>query len=116
MGSAQATSAQNTPPLTHPKEEKSIIVKITDKDEAKNVKNQSRKDIAHRIQQAAGGTQAAHTVLAVRQLKSGDLAVHMDQGSQQSKPSRLELSRNLVGQRLTSGPLAPRSRYLPLLK
>jgi hypothetical protein len=77
-GSARATPGQDTPPRAHPKEEKSVIIKITDKDEAKNIKNQSRKDIAHRIQHAAGGAQAAHTVLAVRQLKSGDLAVHMD--------------------------------------
>jgi hypothetical protein len=59
-------SAQDTPPRIHPKEEKSVIVKITDKDEAKNIKSQSRKDIAHRIQKAVGGAQAAHTVLAVR--------------------------------------------------
>ena len=78
MGSARAMPAHDTPTVTHPKTEKSVIIKITDKDEAKNIKSQSRKDIAYRIQHAAGGAQAAYTVLAVRQLKSGDLAVHMD--------------------------------------
>jgi hypothetical protein len=44
------------PPLRiHPKEENNVIVKITDKAEAQNIKNQSRKDIAYRIQKAAGG-------------------------------------------------------------
>ncbi len=77
-GYAQTTPAQNSPLPIPPKEEKSVIVKITNKEEEKNIKSQSRKDIAQRIQHAAGGSQAAHTVLAVRQLKSGDLAVHMD--------------------------------------
>ena len=31
-----------------------------------------------RIQQSVGGQYAAHTVLAVRQLRSGDLVVYMD--------------------------------------
>jgi hypothetical protein len=61
-----ATETRPTRNSIHSKEEKSIIVKITDKDEAKNIKSQSRKDIAQRIQKAAGGAQAAYTVLAVR--------------------------------------------------
>jgi hypothetical protein len=80
MENARATTglAQDTLPRIHPKEEKSVIVKFTDQTEAQVIKGQSKKDIAQRIQAAAGGAQANHTVLAVRQFKSGDLAVHMD--------------------------------------
>jgi hypothetical protein len=72
-GGAQATEfTLETTPRVHPKEEKGVIIKIADKEEAREIKEQSRKEIASRIQQAAGGTKANHTVLAVRQLKSGD--------------------------------------------
>jgi hypothetical protein len=69
---------EDSPPFVRPKDEKRVIVKITNKSEVKNIQSQSKKDIIQRIQHAAGGTQATHTVLAVQQLKSGDLAVHMD--------------------------------------
>jgi hypothetical protein len=77
-GNARILRTEDSPPLMRPKDEKRVIVKIFNKSEAKDIQNQSRKDIIHRIQHAAGGTQAKHSVLAVQQLKSGDLAVHMD--------------------------------------
>lgn len=53
-------------------------MKILHKAEAEEIRHQAKEDIVARIQQSAGGQHAAHTVLAVRQLRSGDLVVHMD--------------------------------------
>lgn len=70
--------AWDAPPKIHPKEEKRITVKIPDKAEAHEIKRQSKEEIVARIQRVVGGETADHKVLAVRQLRSGDLIVHMD--------------------------------------
>jgi hypothetical protein len=70
--------AWNAPQKMHPKEEKRIIVKIPNKSEAQAIKDQSKEEIVARIQRVVGEKTANHTVLAVRQLRSGDLLVHMD--------------------------------------
>jgi hypothetical protein len=70
--------APDAPLRIHPKEEKRVTVKIPNKAEARELKEQSKEHIVGRIQQAAGGKTAGHKVLAVRQLRSGDLVVHMD--------------------------------------
>jgi hypothetical protein len=76
-GAAQET-VLNIPQKLHPKEEKRVTIKIPNKSEAEEIRHQAKEDIVARIQQSAGGQHAAHTVLAVRQLRSGDLVVHMD--------------------------------------
>jgi hypothetical protein len=80
MGSTKAAQgvAWNAPLKIHPKEEKRVTVKIPNKTETQTIKQQTKEEIVARIQQAAGGKTANHTVLAVRQLRSGDLVVHMD--------------------------------------
>jgi hypothetical protein len=70
--------APDAPLRIHPKEEKRVTVKILNKAEARELKEQSKEHIVGRIQQAAGGNTAGHKVLAVRQLRSGDLVVHID--------------------------------------
>jgi hypothetical protein len=70
--------APDAPLKIYPKEEKRVTVKIPNKAEARELKEQSKEHIVGRIQQAAGGKTAGHKVLAVRQLRSGDLVVHMD--------------------------------------
>jgi hypothetical protein len=68
MGSTRESqgSAPDAPLRMHPKEEKRVTVKIPNKTEARELKEQSKKHIIRRIQQAAGGKTAGHTVLAVR--------------------------------------------------
>jgi hypothetical protein len=68
----------DAPQKIHPKEEKRVTVKIPDKKEADVIKHQSKEEIVARIQQRADGKDGSHTVLAVRQLRSGDLVIHMD--------------------------------------
>jgi len=61
-----------------------------------------------RIQQCAGGKDASHTVLAVRQLRSGDLVIHMDspcRGKRDGKPEELGRG-NLSKRRVTEKDLA----------
>ena len=53
-------------------------MKILNKTEAEEIRHQAKEDIVARIQQSAGGQHTAYTVLAVRQLRSGDLVVYMD--------------------------------------
>jgi hypothetical protein len=57
---------------------KRVTIKIPNKTEAEDIRHQAKEEIVARIQQCAGGKDASHTVLAVRQLKSGDLVVHME--------------------------------------
>jgi hypothetical protein len=70
--------ALDAPQKIHPKEEKRVTIKILNKTEAEIIRHQVKEEIVARIQQCAGGKDASHTVLAVRQLKSGDVVVHMD--------------------------------------
>jgi hypothetical protein len=70
--------AWDAPQKVHPKEEKRITVKIPNKSEARAIKDQSKEEIVARIQRVVGEKTANHTVLAVRQLRSGDLVVHID--------------------------------------
>ena len=98
------------PPAVHPREEKRIVVKITSKEEAVALKEQSREEIASRIQQVAGVTQANHKVVAVQRLKSGDLAIHMDSSTAKKD---LEKETSWV-QSITPG-AAVRTRTWPVL-
>ena len=78
----------DTPQKIHPKEEKRVTVKIPNKMEAEEIRHQAKEGIEARIQQSAGGQHAAHTVLAVRQLRSGDLMVHMDSSAGKKEMER----------------------------
>jgi hypothetical protein len=64
-----------TPTMT-PREEKSIIVHIANKEQAKRVGEQSRGDIAERIERGMG-ERGKGRVTAVTKLRSGDLAIHV---------------------------------------
>jgi hypothetical protein len=70
--------AWNAPQKIHPKEEKRITVKIPNKSETRAIKNQLKEEIVARIQRVVGEKTTNHTVLAVRQLRSGDLSVYID--------------------------------------
>jgi hypothetical protein len=70
--------ALDAPQKIHLKKEKRVTIKISNKTEAEVIRHQVKEEIVARIQQCAGGKDASHTVLVVRQLKSGDLVVHMD--------------------------------------
>jgi hypothetical protein len=58
-----------------PTEEKRIIVHLPDTTTAETVGEQSREEIIERIRGDAGAAPANRQVVAVRKLKSGDLAV-----------------------------------------
>jgi len=66
------------PPVAHPRDEKRIVVRITNKEEVVALKEQTREEIAGRIQRSADEAQLNHKVVAVQKLKSGDLAIYMD--------------------------------------
>jgi hypothetical protein len=70
--------ALDAPQKIHSKKEKRVTIKIPNKTEAEVIRHQAKEEIVARIQQCADGKNASHTVLAVRQLKSGDLIVHMN--------------------------------------
>jgi predicted MarR family transcription regulator len=70
--------ALDAPQKIHPKKEKRVTIKILNKTEAEIIRHQTKEKIVARIQQCVNGKNASHTVLAIRQLKSGDLIVHMD--------------------------------------
>jgi hypothetical protein len=65
-------------PIANPQEEKRILVRIPDKDQMKEINEQSREEIIKRIRDNAGASQEDRQVIAVRKLKSGDLAVHVN--------------------------------------
>jgi hypothetical protein len=54
------------------------MVRIASKEEAEALKEQSREEIASRIQRVASEAHESHKVVAVQKLKSGDLAIHVD--------------------------------------
>ena len=66
------------PLATRLRDERRIMVRIASKEEAETLKEQSREEIADRIQQAAGETQDNLKVDAIQKLKSGDIAIHVD--------------------------------------
>jgi hypothetical protein len=66
------------PPTAHPREKKRIVIKIADRAEAEAIKEQTREDIAGRIQRVADETQRKHRVIAVQKLKSGNLAIYIN--------------------------------------
>jgi hypothetical protein len=70
--------APNAPLRIYLKEEKRVIVKILNKAEARELKEQLKEHIVERIQQAVDGKTAGYKILAVRQLRSGDLVVYMN--------------------------------------
>jgi hypothetical protein len=80
--------ALDAPQKIHPKEEKRVTIKIPNKEEAEVVRRQAKEEIVTRIQQSAGGEHAAYTVVAVRQLKSGDLVVHMNSSAGKKEMKR----------------------------
>jgi hypothetical protein len=59
-------------------EEKRIIVHLSDTTTAEIVREQSREEIIERIKEGAGAAPANRQVVAVRKLKSGDLAVYIN--------------------------------------
>jgi hypothetical protein len=59
-------------------EEKRIIVHLPDTTTAEIIGEQSREEIIERIREGAGAAPANRQVVAVRKLKSGDLAVYVD--------------------------------------
>jgi hypothetical protein len=61
-----------------PIEEKRIIVHLPDTTTAEIVGEQLREKIIERIREGAGAAPTNHQVIAVRKLKSGDLAVYID--------------------------------------
>jgi hypothetical protein len=61
-----------------PTEEKRIIIHLPDNTTAETVGEQSREEIIERIRGDAGAAPANRQVVAVRKLKSGDLAVYVD--------------------------------------
>ena len=61
-----------------PREEKRIIVRIPDDTQTKAISEQSREEIIARIKGSPGEEQTINEVIAVRKLKSGDLAVHVN--------------------------------------
>ena len=65
-------------PAASPREEKRIIVRIPDDTQTKTVGEQSREEIMARIKGGAGEEQGTSEVIAVRKLKSGDLAIHVN--------------------------------------
>ena len=65
-------------PLAHPREEKRVIVRIPNKAEADALKEQPREEIVQRIQRGIGAEYTDRRVIAVRKLRSGDLAIHTD--------------------------------------
>jgi hypothetical protein len=73
---------------------RSLTIKIPNKTEAEDIRHQTKEEIVARIQQCADGKDASHKVLAVRQLKSGDLIVHMDNAA-----GKKEMENRRAGQR-----------------
>jgi hypothetical protein len=71
-------AGREVPPAARPRDERRIMVRIASKEEAEALKEQSREEIAERIQQAAGETQDNLKVVAIQKLKSGDIAIHVD--------------------------------------
>jgi hypothetical protein len=65
-------------PAASPREEKRIIVRIPDDTQTKAIGEQSREEIMARIRGDASDAQETSGVIAVRKLKSGDLAVHVN--------------------------------------
>jgi hypothetical protein len=61
-----------------PTEEKRIIIHLPDTTTAETVGEQSREEIIERIRGDAGAAPANRQVVAVRKLKSGDLAVYVN--------------------------------------
>jgi hypothetical protein len=59
-------------------EEKRIIVYLPDTVTAETVREQLKEKIVERIKGGVGATPANRQVVAVRKLKSGDLAVYVD--------------------------------------
>jgi hypothetical protein len=59
-------------------EEKRIIIHLSNTTTAEIVREQSREEIIKRIREGAGAAPANRQIVAVRKLKSGDLAVYVD--------------------------------------
>jgi hypothetical protein len=59
-------------------EDKRIIVRLSDTKTAETISGQSREKIIKRITEGAGAAPANRQVVAVRKLRSGDLAIFMD--------------------------------------
>jgi hypothetical protein len=77
--------ALDAPQKIHSKKEKRVTIKILNKTEAEVIRHQTKEKIVARIQQCVGGKNASHTILAVRQLKSGDLIVHMNSAAEKKE-------------------------------
>jgi hypothetical protein len=65
-------------PTANPQEEKRILIRIPDKGQLEEVNRQSREEIIKRIKGNASISQEDSRVVAIRKLKSGDLAVHVN--------------------------------------
>jgi hypothetical protein len=65
-------------PAASPREEKRIIVRIPDDTQTKTIGEQNREEIMARFRGGASEAQGTSEVVAVRKLKSGDLAIHVN--------------------------------------
>jgi hypothetical protein len=99
--------ALNAPQKIHLKKEKRVTIKIPNKTEAEIIKYQAKEKIVARIQQCAGEKDASYTILAVRQLKSGNIVVYINStaGKKEIKTEKLDRG-NLPKRRSTKTNLA----------
>jgi hypothetical protein len=66
-------------------EDKRIIVRLSDAITAETISGQSREEIIRRIREGAGAAPANYQVVAVRKLRSGDLAIFVDSPAAKKK-------------------------------
>jgi predicted PhzF superfamily epimerase YddE/YHI9 len=67
------------------KKERQVVIKLGEQEEVEALRKLPIKDLIERLKRQTGDTQAPHGVIAVRQLGSGDILIHVESKAEKER-------------------------------
>jgi predicted PhzF superfamily epimerase YddE/YHI9 len=73
------------PPKEDLKKERQVVIKLGEQEEVEALRKLPTKDLIERLKRQTGDTQAPRGVIAVRQLGSGDILIHVESKAEKER-------------------------------